>query len=174
MKTIDAIRELSSHTLKERFVYQTHDLRKVFREDGRAFTGTLSRLTAEKILTRVTRGVYVFSLSNRHGHNLLEHIANTIRRGEYNYLSLEAALSEYGAISQVPIDRLTVMTTGRSGEFKTPYGTIEFTHTSRSIKSIIAGCKNVDTPLLMATLKTATRDLNRIGRNTHLLEINNE
>jgi predicted transcriptional regulator of viral defense system len=174
MKTIDAIRELSSHTLKERFVYQTHDLQKVFREDGRVFTGTLSRLTSEKILTRVTRGVYVFSLSNRHGHHLIEHIANTIRRGEYNYLSLEAALSEYGAISQVPIDRLTVMTTGRSGEFKTPYGTIEFTHTSRSVKSIIAGCKKGDTPLLMATLKTATRDLNRIGRNTHLLEINNE
>ncbi len=41
---------------------------------------------------------------------------------------LESALSEYGVISQIPIDRLTIMTTGRKGHYKTPYGTIEFTH----------------------------------------------
>ncbi len=34
--------------------------------------------------------------------------------GEYNYVSLESMLSEYGLISQIPIDRLTVMTTGRN------------------------------------------------------------
>ncbi|MDV7106381.1 hypothetical protein R3X26_18525 [Vibrio sp. TH_r3] len=32
-------------------------------------------------------------------------------------------LSDFGVISQIPVDRLTVMTTGRSGEFKTPLGT---------------------------------------------------
>jgi len=60
MKKIDAIRKLSAYTLKERFAYQTHDLKKVFGEDGRAFTDTLSRLTSGKVLTRITRGVYVF------------------------------------------------------------------------------------------------------------------
>ena len=54
-----------------------------------------------------------------------------MRRGEYSYISLETMLSEYGAISQVPIDRLTVMTTGRKGEYETPFGVIEFTHTKR-------------------------------------------
>lgn len=41
-----------------------------------------------------------------------------VARGEYNYISLESALSEYGIISQIPIDRLTIMTTGRKGEYK--------------------------------------------------------
>jgi len=46
-------------------------------------------------------------------------------------------LSEYGVISQIPLDRLTVMTTGRKGIYKTIYGTIEFTHTKRSVENIL-------------------------------------
>ena len=34
MKKIDAIRKLSVYTLKERFAYQTHDLKKVFGKMG--------------------------------------------------------------------------------------------------------------------------------------------
>ncbi|MFR1207409.1 MAG: hypothetical protein ACLSD4_07690 [Bifidobacterium catenulatum] len=36
-------------------------------------------------------------------------------------------------ISQIPVDRRTYMTTGRSGEYQTSYGAIEFTHTARPI-----------------------------------------
>ncbi|WP_422139500.1 hypothetical protein [Endozoicomonas sp. ALC020] len=67
----------------------------------------------------------------------VQSIAIALRRGDYNYISLESALSEYGAISQIPVDRLTIMTTGRKGEYKTPFGVLEFTHTRRSVADIL-------------------------------------
>lgn len=62
-----------------------------------------------------------------------------MRFGEHNYVSLESALSEYGLIAQIPIDRLTIMTTGRSSTYKTSFGIIEYTHTKRSFIDIIQG-----------------------------------
>ncbi|MCG6220749.1 type IV toxin-antitoxin system AbiEi family antitoxin, partial [Vibrio diabolicus] len=97
-----------------------------------------------------------------------------LRRGEYNYISLESALSEYSVISQVMIDRITIMTTGRKGEFKTPYGVIEFTHTKRDDIDIISNTITSDRPLRIASKETAIRDLKRVGRNTHLIVTNHE
>ncbi len=99
----------------------------------------------------------------------IEHVARALRRGEYNYVSLESALSEYGVISQIPVDRLTVMTTGRKGVYGTPVGTIEFVHTKRKLSAILAGVVDVQRPLRLATAQTAWRDLKRVGRNTHLV-----
>ena len=79
----------------------------------------------------------------------LENVAKAMRRGEYNYVSLESALSEYGVISQIPM-RLTVMTTGRKGEVNTPFGTIEFTHTSRPIHDILDDIHDIGRPLRLA------------------------
>lgn len=61
------------------------------------------------------------------------------------------------------------MTTGRSGEFKTPLGTIEFTHTKRNPINILENTSLVGRPLRLATKQTAYRDLKRVGRNTHLV-----
>ena len=94
------------------------------------------------------------------------------RRGCYNYTSLESALSEYGAISQILIDRITVMTTGRKAEITTPYGTIEFTHTNRKASDILRGTIDFDRPLRFATAATAYRDLKRVGRNLHMVSEN--
>lgn len=73
-------------------------------------------------------------------------------------------------ISQIPIDRLTAMTTGRKGVFKTPYGVIEFTHTDRCDIDILNNTILYDRPLRIATESAAIRDLKRVGRNTHLIE----
>lgn len=54
-----------------------------------------------------------------------------MRSGHTSYLSYESALAEFGSISQVPAVYI-VATTGNSGQYQTPYGDIEFTHTSRS------------------------------------------
>ena len=44
------------------------------------------------------------------------------KKGRYVFTRQDLSkLSEYGLISQIPIDRLTVMTTGRKGIFKTQY-----------------------------------------------------
>jgi predicted transcriptional regulator of viral defense system len=147
------------------------DLSKLLRSGGhRAFESTLARLVKSGLLERPIRGVYVYALSSSKGVDTLEHIARVMRRGEYNYISLESALSEYGVISQIPIDRLTVMTTGRKGEYKTPYGVIEFTHTERSLPGVLDSMLNRDRPLKIATLCAALRDLKRVGRNMHLVQ----
>lgn len=176
MKQSEAIKRLHEWDIKGRYVYQHRDLRKVLHEDAdRAFNESLKRLVKNGVLERVARGVYVYSFSNkRKSGQTLELMAKTLRRGEYNYISLESALSEYGIISQIPIDRLTIMTTGRKGEYKTSYGVIEFTHTKRSVTDILDNIHSVGRPLRIASQQTAVRDLKRVGRNVDLLNVHSE
>ncbi|MGJ0625273.1 type IV toxin-antitoxin system AbiEi family antitoxin [Xenorhabdus bovienii] len=171
MNQTTAIHCLNKLDQQGRYVFTSKDLAKLFSEDSkRAFEAGLSRLVKQGILSRACKGVYVFALSRHKGLHTLELIAKTMRRGEYNYVSLESALSEYGAISQIPIDRLTVMTTGRKGEYNTPFGTVEFTHTKRAVSDIINHIQDVGRPLRLANKQAAYRDLKRVGRNTHLVE----
>ena len=165
-----AIKQLTHFDSSGRFVYKTGDLKKLFPKDSeRALSAGINRLVKEGILIRASKGVFVYGLSrNKHKHPL-EWVARTMRRGEHAYISLESALSEYGVISQIPIDRVTVMTTGRSGEYKTPFGTIEFTHTKRSPVDIAQSTLIADMPLPIANSKAALRDLKRVGRNMHLV-----
>ncbi|MEF1336990.1 hypothetical protein REH81_09400, partial [Vibrio rotiferianus] len=152
------------------YVYTKGNLRRVFFDDSAdAFKQSLPRLIKFGVLERACRGVYIFALSRHKGGYTIEYVAKSLRRGEYNYISLESALSEYGVISQIPIDRLTVMTTGRKGTFKTPYGVIEFTHTERSDIDILNNTILCDRPLRIARESAAIRDLKRVGRNTHML-----
>ena len=172
MDQASAIKRLNQLDQQNRYIFTHRDLAKLMPERNiRTFNSGLSRLVNQKQLERICRGVYLYALSHhKRSANTLELIAKTLRRGEYNYVSLESALSEYGAISQIPIDRLTVMTTGRKGEYNTSYGTIEFTHTKRSVSDIIQNIQNVDRPLRLATKHAAYRDLKRVGRNTHLVD----
>ena len=89
----------------------------------------------------------------------MEEIALKLRPGELSYVSLESALSMYGWISQIPLGVLTVMTTGRTGQFKTPWGTIENTHWDPNRK------------FMVATANAAYRDLKRAGRNLDLVTV---
>src|SRR5262245_49263116 len=117
-----------------RFVFCKRDFFKMFPEDNqKTLEEGLIRLVKAGILVRACRGIYVNDDAQCKNSYVIEHIAKALRRGEYSYVSLESILSEYGVISQIPIDRLTVMTTGRKGIYQTPYGVIEFTHTKRSV-----------------------------------------
>lgn len=172
MKQSDAIKRLAAFDLKGRFVYSSKDISKLFFEESdRSRQATVARLVNSGVLERPSKGVYVYSLSRHKGSDTLERVAKTLRRGEYNYISLESALSEYGVISQVPVGRITVMTTGRKGEYKTPYGVIEFTHTERSVTDILSSVQDRGRPLRIATKEAALRDLRRVGRNTHLIDL---
>lgn len=165
-----AIKRLSEWDRQGRYVFKRGDLAKIFHEDSpRAFKAGLNRLVQEGLLLRPARGVYAFAMAHSRDSHAIEHVALALRRGEYNYVSLESALSEYGVISQIPVDRLTVMTTGRKGVYGTPLGTIEFVHTKRKPSAILAGVVDVNRPLRLATAQTAWRDLKRVGRNTHLV-----
>ncbi len=172
MKQSDAIQRLAAFDLRGRYVYSSKDMPKLFPEESdRSRQATISRLVSSGILERPSKGVYIYNLSRHKGGDTLEQVAKTLRRGEYNYISLESALSEYGVISQVPVGRITVVTTGRKGEYKTPYGVIEFTHTKRSVTDILYGAQDRGRPLRIATKETALRDLKRVGRNTHLIDL---
>ena len=172
MKATTAVRRLAKHDRKGRHVFAGEDLAKIFHEDSpRALAACLQRLVKKEILLRVARGVYVYNLSRDRGSGYtIEQIAITLRRGDYSYLSLESALSEYGVISQIPIDRITVMTTGHKGEYKTPFGVIEFTHTKRPWPNIVGCTVDVGRQLRMASRAAALRDLRRVGRNTSLID----
>ncbi len=155
-----------------RHVFTRRQLARLFPNDSpKAFAAGLDRLVRAGHLARACRGVYV----NPHAHSLdsrvIERIAQALRPGAYNYVSLESRLSETGAISQIPLDRLTVMTTGRKGTYRTPYGVIEFTHTKRPVADVLGRIRQEqDRPLRVASPAVAWRDLKRVGRNLALVD----
>jgi predicted transcriptional regulator of viral defense system len=173
MKKSHAIKILRDWDKKGIFVFKKHTLRKLFPEDSpKTFDESLSRLVKDDILKPVSRGIYVNPHANSFSQYVLEKIVIALRPANYSYVSLESMLSQYGVISQIPIDRLTVMTTGRRGVYETPYGIIEMTHTKRSVENILQNTIKIeDNPLRIATKQTAYRDLKRVGRNLDLIDL---
>lgn len=154
-------------------MFTKHDFLKIFSKDQpKALEKGLRRLLKEDILKHAYRGVYVNETAQSFNSYVIKYVAKALGRGEYNYVSLESILSEYGLISQIPIDRITIMTTGQKGNYKTIYRTIEFTHTNRSRKNILDNIISMPgRSLRIATKKAAIRDLKRVGRNVNLLNL---
>jgi len=172
MKLHTARDRLDQWDKRGRSVYTLGDLAKIFPEDSpKALQEGVSRLRRLDVLEGVQKGIYVYTPSRQTKANRLEEIAKAMRRGEYSYISLESALSAYGVISQIPVERLTVMTTGRKGTYRTPYGTIEFTHTKRAVPELLLRMRDIGRPLKVATPEAAWADLKRVGRNIHLVDI---
>ncbi len=172
MKQLEVVKALRVLDDAGRYVFNKTELRHLLfaAESKAAFERSIERLVASGVLERAARGVYVNPDAKSLDGYTIEHVAKALRPGEYNYVSLESALSEYGVISQIPIDRLTVMTTGRRGEVHTPWGVIELTHTAKSPAKIIGQIKRVPgRPLRIATEALAWRELKRVGRNTAMV-----
>ncbi len=172
MHTVEAIKTLAKWDRYGWIVFTLSDMRKLFpHQSEKTLSESLRRLVQNGVLERVANGVFVNPLSSRSRVGMFERIACAIRRGEYNYISLECALSEWGVISQVPQAYLTVVTTGRKGVFNTPYGVIEFTHTQQSASQILKNTLARERPLRIATAETALQDLRRARRNLHLVDL---
>ena len=140
-------------------------------EPKETFDDSLTRLVKAGLLVRAARGVYVYRLTRNFGDATLDLIARNLRRGHVTYESLESMLSSYGVISQIPVDRRTYMTTGRSGEYHTPYGVIEFTHTSKSITLIAPELLHPEgRGVPLASKHLALRDLKATRRNLDLVD----
>lgn len=172
MDRIKATRALADWDRQGRYVFTRRQLAKLFPADTpKAFAQGLDRLVRTGLLVRACRGVYVNPQAHSFDSRIIERIARALRPGAYSYVSLESLLSESGAISQIPLDRLTVMTTGRKGVYKTPYGVIEFTHTKRPVAEVLGNIREVDgRPLRLATPAVAWRDLKRVSRNVQLVD----
>lgn len=132
----------------------------------------LSRAVKAGILCRICKGIYFYPVRDYPQGNLLFHAAARLRAGELNYISLETVLSDAGVISQVPIQWITVMTSGRShivdcGEF----GRIEFVHTVRKPRDL-AGELTYDANRHMwrASVGLALRDMKVTRRSLDLVD----
>ncbi|MDY0309836.1 MAG: DUF6088 family protein [Castellaniella sp.] len=171
MNQHQALRVLRALDDTGRYVFRRQHLRACFHEESeKTFAASLARLVETGILIRAARGVYVHDAAKSRDSYTIERVAIALRPADLNYISLESALSEYGVISQIPMDRITLMTTGREGEIRTPYGTIEFVHTKRDPADLRQATISTDRPLRMARAETALRDLRRVGRNLHLVD----
>lgn len=173
MKRMELIHALSEMERRHCFVFTRKDIEKLFPDDAeKALEKSLQRMVKDRLLIKASHGVYVSAQSmTRHGGRVIELVARALRPGKLSYISLESMLSEYGVISQIPVSRLTVMTEGASGLHETTFGTIEFTHTKRSIPDILNRTMAVeDRPLRIAKKWAAVQDLYRVGRNTDLID----
>ena len=64
------------------------------------------------------------------------------------------------------------MTTGRSGKFRTPMGTLELIHTKRNPVQLLTETFTVqNVPIREATIVRAWKDLKNVGRNTDIVDI---
>ena len=172
MKRMELIQRLAELDRRGVYVLARRDIEKLFPTEGaKAMEQSLKRMVADGLLQRVARGLYINPAAASKNRWVAEEIAKALRPSSLSYVSLESMLSEYGVISQVPISRLTVMTTGASGLVETPYGTLEFTHTKRGMAEIIARTLVAKgRPLRVATKQAAIRDLVRVGRNTNMMD----
>ncbi|MEI6207949.1 MAG: DUF6088 family protein [Desulfuromonadales bacterium] len=137
-----------------------------------AFKVLMSRAEKSGLFRRVCRGLYLYPKVTYQPGLLLFHAAARLRADECNYISLETALSDAGVISQVPINWVTLMSTGRSNVIRCgDWGTIEFVHTSQS-PDVLHNQLEYDTRchLWRASVPLALRDMKAARRSIDLID----
>ncbi len=167
---IRALRELAD---EERYLFTPSDLSALLPPTGTStFKSLLSRLVARGEMVRVCRGLYRPAWLDPAPGLILYHAAARLRAGCFSYLSLESILSETGDISQIPLQRITLMTSGRSGEiYCGKSGVIEFTHTRQRPEKVMKHLTyDARRRLWCADREQALRDLRRTGRNLDLMQ----
>ena len=171
MKRMELIRGLQALDKVGVYVLSKRDIEKMFpKEAAKSMEKSLQRMVSDGLLVRVCKGLYLNPAASSKTSRVVEDIALALRPSSYSYVSLESMLSEYGVISQIPVGRITVMTTGAKGTYETPYGTIEFTHTRRSPAAVIARSLQAEgRPMRIAKKHAAVGDLLRVGRNTNMI-----
>jgi hypothetical protein len=132
----------------------------------------LSRATKAGVLQRVCRGIYFYPVPGYPVEHLLFHAAARLRAGEFNYISLETALSDAGVISQVPMNWITLMTSGRSHVMNCgDYGHIEFVHTAQLPESVASELAyDPERRLWRASVRQALRDMKATRRSMELVD----
>ena len=156
---------------KDHCVFAPADLAAAVPECGQLAV-LLSRATKAGLLKRVCKGIYLYPVPDYPAGNLLFHAAARLRAGEFNYLSLETVLSDAGVISQVPMNWISLMTSGRSHVVDcSDYGHIEFVHTEQRPNELSAELTyDADRHLWRASVKQAMRDMKATRRSLELVD----
>lgn len=157
----------------EHNLFSLNDIRPVFQDlSAEALKMMLNRAVADGLLERVCRGLYLYPKVPVPRGMLLYYAAAKLRSRTFNYISLESCLSDLGAISQIPIQWLTLMTGGRSATISCgKWGTIEFIHTARTpedLASLVAWDSQCG--LWRASASLALEDLKRCRRSLDLVD----
>lgn len=136
-----------------------------------AWKTLLCRANKSGLLRRVCRGLYLYPKVDYPAGLVLYHAASRLRAGEFNYLSLETVLSDAGVISQVPMNWITLMSSGRTYTYNCGnFGHIECIHTKKSPLQLEkeihydARCR-----FWRATASLALRDMVQTRRNMDLV-----
>jgi hypothetical protein len=173
MQPLRKLREtLQSLADRDHYLFTGSDLAAVVPE-CRQMPVLLSRGVKAGILRRVCKGIFLYPVHGLNNGDLLFHAAARLRAGEFNYISLETALSDAGVISQVPINWITLMSSGRSHIVDCrDFGHIEFIHTGRR-SSDLAGqlTFDVDRHLWRASVPLALRDMKATRRSLDLMDL---
>jgi len=157
----------------EQYLFALRDLSAVIPGQSPAALKTLAT-RAEKmgLLRRVCRGLYLYPTVQYPAGVVLFHAAARLRAQEFNYISLETALSDAGVISQIPMNWVTLMSSGRSHVVDCgSFGHIEFVHTKKSAGKVAAQLTyDARCRLWRASVALALRDMASTRRNTDLIQ----
>lgn len=165
---------LSRLASAEHYLFTPHDLRVLAPDlSDSAYRTLLCRSVQAGHLARVCRGLYLYEPVAPPSGLELFHMAARLRAGAFNYISLETVLSEAGVIAQVPINRISVMSSGRSNNIRCGrWGAIEFIHTLRRPEQL-AGQLRYDarSRLWWAGVPLAMRDMRVTRRDQDLIDL---
>lgn len=124
---------LSSLADRDHYLFTLRDMSAAMPEcSNEVFKVMVSRATRNGSLRRLCRNLYLYEKVDYPRDLVLYHAAARLRAHCFTYLSLETVLSDAGVISQIPLNWITLMSSGREGLIEcTGFGTIEFIHTER-------------------------------------------
>ena len=167
------VKWLDQNITSKSCLFSLHDLRALYPNlSNSTFKALISRAASAGYLDRLCRGIYLYRRAMNYDGLMLFHIAAHLRANELNYISLETALSDAGIISQIPMNWISIMSSGRSniiscGEF----GTIEFVHTNQKPNDIMYQLSyDKNCGLWRANVSLALRDMQTTHRNCDLID----
>jgi hypothetical protein len=164
---------LEQNANQDRYLFSYHDLRTLYPNISElAFKTLLSRAAKSSYLIRICRGLYGYKKFVQSTGLVLFHAAAYIRSDKFNYISLETVLSDLGVISQIPINWVSIMSSGRSNIISCGnLGNIEFIHTDQKAESVANDIVfDVNCRLWRANLSLALRDMRLTRRNSDLID----
>lgn len=163
----DTLRSLAD---REHCVFAASDLAGAVPESGQLAV-LLSRATKGGLLRRVCKGIYFYPVADYPAGHLLFHAAARLRADAFNYLSLETVLSDAGVISQVPMNWISLMSSGRSHVMDCgDYGHIEFVHTAQRPDEVAGELVyDPERHLWLASVRQAMRDMKATRRSLELV-----
>ncbi len=158
----------------EHCIFSLSDLRAIIPGQSlSAFKSSISRAEKAGLLRRVCRGIYLYSGVSCADGYVLYRAAARLRADEFNYISLETVLSDAGAISQIPMNWITLMSSGRTHTVDCGnFGHIEFIHTKRTpdrVASLLTydqrcGLWRASVALAMQDMKFTRRSIELVDR----------